>query len=44
VPAVEVGGRSAEENARRMGAFARGTRSGRTAQAIAYEDEGNSHT
>ncbi|NUT29795.1 MAG: ATP-binding protein, partial [Streptomyces sp.] len=42
-PAVEVGGRSAEENARRMGAFARGTRSGRTAQSTAHEDEGNSH-
>ncbi|MFK4145172.1 ATP-binding protein [Streptomyces sp. NPDC004065] len=41
-PAVEVGGRSAEENARRMGAFARGTRSGRTAQSTAHADEGNS--
>ncbi|KAB1139959.1 ATP-binding protein [Streptomyces luteolifulvus] len=43
VPTVEVGGRSAEENARRMGAFARGTRSGRTAQSTPYEDEGNRH-
>ncbi|MFF6994495.1 ATP-binding protein [Streptomyces sp. NPDC008313] len=32
VPAEEAGGRSAEENARRMGAFARGTRSGRAAE------------
>ncbi|MEV0180158.1 ATP-binding protein [Streptomyces sp. NPDC050625] len=42
-PADEVGGRSAEENARRMGAFARGTRSGRSAQHTPQEDEGNSH-
>ncbi|MFD5634406.1 ATP-binding protein [Streptomyces sp. NPDC127077] len=32
VPAEDVGARSAEENARRMGAFARGTRSGRAEQ------------
>ncbi|MFF1637868.1 ATP-binding protein [Streptomyces sp. NPDC058251] len=31
-PTAEAGGRSAEENARRMGAFARGTRFGRAAQ------------
>ncbi|MDT9696511.1 ATP-binding protein [Streptomyces sp. P17] len=43
VPADEVGGRSAEENARRMGAFARGTRSGRSAQHPLHDDEGNSH-
>ncbi|MGY6023573.1 ATP-binding protein [Streptomyces spinosirectus] len=42
VPAEEVGGRSAEENARRMGAFARGTRHGRAAQHTTQEDEGNS--
>ncbi|MFJ9543703.1 ATP-binding protein [Streptomyces sp. NPDC101225] len=42
VPAEEVGGRSAEENARRMGAFARGTRHGRSAQHTPQEDEGNS--
>ncbi|MFI6565150.1 ATP-binding protein [Streptomyces sp. NPDC050534] len=41
-PAEEVGGRSAEENARRMGAFARGTRHGRAAQHTTQEDEGNS--
>ncbi|MGQ4389778.1 ATP-binding protein [Streptomyces sp. SAS_270] len=50
-PAEEVGGRSAEENARRMGAFARGTRFGRAAQDTSqdddsrhtsHEDEGNS--
>jgi hypothetical protein len=44
VPAEEVGGRSAEENARRMGAFARGTRHGRAAQHTPQEDEGNSDT
>lgn len=38
----DVGGRSAEENARRMGAFARGTRHGRAAQHTTQEDEGNS--
>ncbi|WP_435210381.1 ATP-binding protein [Streptomyces sp. bgisy034] len=43
VPADEVGGRSAEENARRMGAFARGTRTGRAAQHTRDEHEGNSH-
>ncbi|MHC3469628.1 ATP-binding protein [Streptomyces sp. 7R007] len=43
LPDVEVGGRSAEENARRMGAFARGTRAGRAAQYVPHEDEGNSH-
>ncbi|MFI7413126.1 ATP-binding protein [Streptomyces sp. NPDC049627] len=42
-PADEVGGRSAEENARRMGAFARGTRSGRAVQHSLHDDEGNSH-
>jgi hypothetical protein len=42
-PADEVGGRSAEENARRMGAFARGTRTGRAAQHTRDEHEGNSH-
>jgi two-component sensor histidine kinase len=44
-PADEVGGRSAEENARRMGAFARGTRFGRAAQDTSHEheDEGNTH-
>ncbi|MFR0357249.1 ATP-binding protein [Streptomyces sediminimaris] len=41
--AEEVGGRSAEENARRMGAFARGTRHGRAAQHTTQEDEGNSN-
>ncbi|MEV4442505.1 ATP-binding protein, partial [Streptomyces sp. NPDC049577] len=44
--------RSAEETARRMGAFARGTRSGRAAQGgvpptrprpVPAEDEGNPH-
>lgn len=39
-PAVEVGGRSAEDNARRMAAFARGTRSGRGARNP-LDDEGN---
>ncbi|MEU1440633.1 ATP-binding protein [Streptomyces mirabilis] len=34
-PAEESGGRSAEENARRMGAFARGTRSARAEQDTA---------
>ncbi|MGI5373302.1 ATP-binding protein [Streptomyces sp. CA-251387] len=43
VPADEVGGRSAEENARRMGAFARGTRSGRAARHTLHDDEGNTH-
>ncbi|MBC2908262.1 ATP-binding protein [Streptomyces cupreus] len=43
VPADEVGGRSAEENARRMGAFARGTSSGRAARHTLHDDEGNSH-
>ncbi|MFI1167013.1 ATP-binding protein [Streptomyces sp. NPDC020801] len=43
MPTVEVGGRSAEENARRMGAFARGTRSGRAGRDTPQEDEGNSH-
>ncbi|MER5575603.1 hypothetical protein ABT082_18810, partial [Streptomyces massasporeus] len=43
VPADDVGGRSAEENARRMGAFARGTRSGRAARHTLHDDEGNSH-
>ncbi|MBX9399114.1 ATP-binding protein [Streptomyces sp. TRM72054] len=43
VPADEVGGRSAEENARRLGAFARGTRSGRAARHTLHDDEGNSH-
>ncbi|MGW6910715.1 ATP-binding protein [Streptomyces sp. NPDC054940] len=43
VAADEVGGRSAEENARRMGAFARGTRSGRDARHTLHDDEGNSH-
>ncbi|MFF5477683.1 ATP-binding protein [Streptomyces sp. NPDC012935] len=42
-PAEEVAGRSAEENARRMGAFARGTRSGRDARHTLHDDEGNSH-
>ncbi|WAZ25645.1 ATP-binding protein [Streptomyces cinnabarinus] len=41
-PADEVGGRSAEENARRMGAFARGTSSGRAARHTLHENEGNS--
>ncbi|MGV9454873.1 ATP-binding protein [Streptomyces sp. NPDC003635] len=41
--ADEVGGRSAEENARRMGAFARGTSSGRAARHTLHDDEGNSH-
>ncbi|MCL8011419.1 ATP-binding protein [Streptomyces sp. AS02] len=43
VAAEEAGGRSAEENARRMGAFARGTRSGRDARHTLHDDEGNSH-
>ncbi|GAA4060545.1 ATP-binding protein [Streptomyces shaanxiensis] len=43
VAADEVGGRSAEENARRMGAFARGTRSGRDARHTLHDEEGNSH-
>ncbi|WP_031488118.1 ATP-binding protein [Streptomyces bicolor] len=43
VPADEIGGRSAEENARRMGALARGTRSGRAARHTLHDDEGNSH-
>lgn len=41
--ADEVGGRSAEENARRMGAFARSTSSGRAARHTIHDDEGNSH-
>jgi len=48
VPTEEVGGRSAEENARRMGAFARGTRFGRAAEDASaaphetpHENEGN---
>ncbi|GAA5011597.1 ATP-binding protein [Streptomyces siamensis] len=49
-PAEEVGGRTAEENARRMGAFARGTRFGRSAHDTSaaeashqapHENEGN---
>ncbi|MFC5218823.1 ATP-binding protein [Streptomyces coerulescens] len=43
VRAEEVGGRSAEENARRMGALARGTRSGRDARHTLHDDEGNTH-
>ncbi|CCK25688.1 hypothetical protein BN159_1309 [Streptomyces davaonensis JCM 4913] len=41
-PADEVGGRSAEENARRMAAFARGTSSGRAARHTHDDHEGNS--
>ncbi|MFE3327022.1 ATP-binding protein [Streptomyces sp. NPDC059176] len=41
VPAEEVDTRSAEETARRIGAFARGTLSGRAAQDALHEDEGN---
>ncbi|NNJ07175.1 ATP-binding protein [Streptomyces sp. PKU-MA01144] len=37
VPADDAGARSAEETARRIGAFARGTLSGRAAQETAYE-------
>ncbi|MER6630301.1 ATP-binding protein [Streptomyces sp. NPDC000987] len=42
-PAEETGGRSAEEHARRMGAFARGTRFGRDARHTTQEHEGNTH-
>ncbi|WP_338675421.1 ATP-binding protein [Streptomyces sp. SCSIO 30461] len=40
-PAEEAGTRSAEETARRIGAFARGTLHGRATQAADHEDEGN---
>jgi hypothetical protein len=41
-PLDDPGDRSAEETARRMGAFARGTLHGRAAQDTApHEDEGN---
>ncbi|MFD9967274.1 ATP-binding protein [Streptomyces sp. NPDC059011] len=40
-PAEEADTRSAEETARRIGAFARGTLHGRAPQAADHEDEGN---
>lgn len=40
-PAEKADTRSAEETARRIGAFARGTLHGRTTQAADHEDEGN---